>query len=527
MVESSQRPEPGETGTPVRVDRELILELNFEPEWARKPPTQAHFYAPERPERRPRGDERRGRGRERGMERAQERDRVARGKREVRRGAERERRRETRPAPGGAPAAAEARAPRQEPRQEPRVAPAPVQVRFLPEQARVGAVVRKIHATARAYPLMDVAALFLSNPAACYVRIELPGGNSAPAFYHCRLCGMAAMERQAIEAHVLAMHMADYFETRETETDPPSGAFTCVARCGLSGELLGPPNHHSTEDRMREVHRRRFPEMSFAAYRQRVETVHDPAQIEAWKAQSSRRIDYILKPGADAAPHAEGEAEPKSMTWPEAEAYMLREVVPGAVTACRRTAMPADQARRIADPALRETVHLAWRKESRFPLSLSSALRAAFRHRKLYVFKAGSGMTFVTSVRPVPLDTEHVVETLREVLLYLGAHPGCTRAELVAGLRAGADAASEEGRAVLAPLRWLIEKGHIIEFHNGCLSVPLREVPDSEPKAPPRRGRGKKRRAGGARRNAAPAAKAPAEQGAPAANEGHNATDKA
>jgi hypothetical protein len=524
MVDANQRPKTGEDHAPIRVDRDLILELNFEPAWARKAPTQAHFFAPDRPDGAVRRDDRRGGGgRDRGPDRQAGREREPRPRRAMRRGAEQEGRREGRSAPDGPGARSALRAPQR----EPQVEPAAVQVRFLPDQHGIGAVVRKIHATGRAYPLMDVAALFLSNPAACYVRIDLPGGNGVSTFYRCRLCGMAGMQHETVAAHVAALHMQDYFETRETETDAPSGVFTCVARCGLSGELLGPPNHHSTEERMRELYRRRFGGMSFAAYRQRVETVHDPALIEKWKALSSRRTEYVFKPRADAGPSTENtDAEPKPMSWAEAEAYMVRSVIPDAVTPCRRTAMPAEQARRIADPALRETVHLAWRAESRHPLSLSAALRAAFRHRRLYVFKAGSGMLFVTAVRPVPLDIAHVVDNLREVLVYLGAHPGCTRAELVAGLRPGKDMASEDGRAVLAPLRWLIEKGHIIEFHNGCLSVPLREVPGPEPKARPRRGRAKKRRGDGAKQKTRTEARPAAEQPSPRATPGQDATSR-
>ncbi|MBN1557907.1 MAG: hypothetical protein JW951_07155, partial [Lentisphaerae bacterium] len=148
-------------------------------------------------------------------------------------------------------------------------------------------------------------------------------------------------------------------------------------------------------------------------------------------------------------------------------------------------------ARRIADPALRRAVSEAWARETRFPLSLSLALRAAFRHKRLYLFKAGSGQTFVTATRPAPLDTAHVVAHLREVLGSLGEHPGSTRKQLVERLRPGADPGSAEGREVLAPLSWLIEKGHIIEFFDGSLSVPLRAAVE-KPKRPPRRRRKKR-----------------------------------
>ena len=57
--------------------------------------------------------------------------------------------------------------------------------------------------------------------------------------------------------------------------DPPKGAFTCVAKCGLTGELLGPPNLHGYDARIREMLRTRFPDMDEAHYRSRIEMVRD------------------------------------------------------------------------------------------------------------------------------------------------------------------------------------------------------------------------------------------------------------
>jgi hypothetical protein len=35
-----------------------------------------------------------------------------------------------------------------------------------------------------------------------------------------------------------------------------------VARCGLSGTLLAPPNHHSYRTRMEEIRSQRYPHMT-------------------------------------------------------------------------------------------------------------------------------------------------------------------------------------------------------------------------------------------------------------------------
>ena len=62
-------------------------------------------------------------------------------------------------------------------------------MRFVPEQKQLSAVVRRIHGARRAYPVIEAAALFASNPQACRVKIEsLPGGDDTQLF-QCKKCG--------------------------------------------------------------------------------------------------------------------------------------------------------------------------------------------------------------------------------------------------------------------------------------------------------------------------------------------------
>ena len=69
-----------------------------------------------------------------------------------------------------------------------------------------------------------------------------------------------------------------------------------------------------------------------------------------------------------------------------------------------------------------------------------------------------------------PADT---VESIAEVLMFLKENPGSTRKHLLEILHPSLDPGSPEAKKALEPLGWLIERGHIIEFFNGTLSVPL------------------------------------------------------
>ena len=434
---------------PVVVDEDLIVELNFVPQWARKPPQEIQ-YDLHRPKRRaPRPD----RGRE------------------GRRGPRRERR------PGGAGdegGRREGRPQRREHGEEQRrgerrverLEIPPVRVSFLPEQKRLKAVTQRVRSENRAFPLAAMASLFLASPDYCSVKIEADKDGKLSLF-RCKCCRMPALDRALATAHVLSEHLEDYFEREDTVVDAPSGEFVCVARCGLSGTILGPPNHHSYEQKLREVHQSRFADMPLTEYQGHIRTVHDSELVEKWKEESRHKVVYRVKGKRNPGGEAPG------LNWSEAVEYMEREILPSAVERTRRVVVGADVGRRIEDQRLMAAVRAAWRRENRNPFSLMLALRGAFKHMGLHVFRAGKGPGFVSATCPRAIDPDHAIDNIREVLLHLQGNPGCTREELVAALRPGATDDSDAVSELLSPVGWLVNRGHIIEFFNGTLSVPL------------------------------------------------------
>jgi len=428
----------------VPVDRELILELNFVPDWAKRAPGEAAYGRYEERggrERRPR----RGPGRPRQRHGARRGERAA-PPRERRRPEPRRVERDMRP-------------------REIQLPEAPVVVRILPEQKQISFVVRQLHGTKRSYPLAQVASLFLDKNTACYFRIEAGRDHPGTKLYRCKTCDAVSLDREALVSHLRLNHIREHFDSEEIETDPPKGSFSCIARCGLSGVLLGPPNHHSCEAKILELHATRFAGVPIEKYRDRIETVSDEVLIEQWKEECRKQVVYRRKGGKQ----GEGEA----MSWAEAEAAFTREIAPSLVVESRRVTIPLAVGLDGCDPVLTRALRHAWDAERRFPRSLLFSLRAAFRHKSLHVFRVGRTAEFVTAVRPSPLDPEHVVDSIREVLLHLRAHPGCTRKQLVATLRPDTDVAGEAATEVLSPLTWLTERGHIIEFYDGTLSVPM------------------------------------------------------
>jgi len=444
---------PTSDGAPDTRDlQDMVLHLNFVPTWARKPATQNPYARSDAgPEREPRRDQAprrddRNRGRGPGMGggggRGPRPDQ-GRGGRPAPRRDDRERHRPEAPPPR-----------------------LPIEVAFIPERERLGAVVRQLHASQRAYPLMFVAGLFLNQPEHHLLKLECHGSGDPRTglrLFQCDGCKAVFVDKEALQSHALARHMSDVFDIEDVQTDPPAGNFVCVARCRGSGELLGPPNYHGYNEKIQEVRRERFPHLSLDEYRKQVEMVHDAAVIEQWKEKARTQRVYKLKGGDPAA---------APMKKAEAEAWFQDKHFPKLAHSGTRFVIPSSAMEHMDDVRLKMLIHEGWSRENRFPLKLSLALRPAFRRMRLNLFKAGRGETFVTAIHPRPMDGEHAVEPIKQIIRLLHENPGITRQQLLEKLHPGAAQDSDDAAKALSPLRWLIEKGHVIEFFNGTLSVP-------------------------------------------------------
>ena len=428
----------------------LILDLNFVPAWARKPPSSDPYRdtgADRRDRPRP---ERRDRDRDRGPRDRQ--DRPARREQRPRRPEQAER----------------GRPPRREPRfeQPPREEHLPLQVFFMPEQHHLAVMVTDIRASRHAFPLPEVAHRFLNSPEWHAVKLEsnkLPGGVPSVRFFQAKPTGQIFSSREACHTHVVAALLEQHFSIETVQQDPPAGNFVCVGRCTLTGELLGPPNHHGYTKRVDELHRTRFAHMSLDTYRRQIETVRDPEIIEQWKQQCSTKTVHVLKDAPEG-------TEPMDAL--QARAYVEEKLVPGQVAEVTRAILSGPASRALTDQRMLRLLRAAWGREYQMPMTLMRALRGAFRHMRLYVFNAGKKQAFVTAIEPKPLGNVEVIPPIRETLDWLANHPGCSRQDLINGIRPDAGDDPHKLGEVLQPLTWLIDKGHVIEFYDGKLAVP-------------------------------------------------------
>lgn len=378
-------------------------------------------------------------------------------------------------------------------------APLAIDVRFMPDSKALAAIIRRIQTTHRAYPFRDIVKLFQKDDAGMAVRIEARKEQGGPdRIFQCRVCGMPSLSEAEVAEHLLEKHLPDYFDIEDVECDPPSGNFPCVARCGLTGELLGPPNHHSFSIRVKEMVADRFRQMGEEEYRRHIEMVRDPEVVEAWREQCRKKRVYRRKtedqavqesPEGQEGPEASKPEQP-ALDRHDAELLFRREIMPEQIGAATHVVCPATSLKGLPDRRLAAelSARFADETERRFQPrqqdgdgpqnrqpragSLFAAIHAAFHHRGLFFFRAGDerGQEFVMAAKPTPFDLVHATSDLREIVQFVTDNPSCPPKNLVEALNP--DGNEEKTKKMLASVRWLVEKGHLIEFFNGFLSPP-------------------------------------------------------
>ena len=344
------------------------------------------------------------------------------------------------------------------------VKPLDAEVRVLPGQKELGGIIRKIQTGFMAYPLKQIAWFFLDHPEACHVKVTPKDAEFR--FHACKACGQTFFSEEALDGHILTEHLKDYYTVEEIDVEPPSGQFACVVKCGITGEFIGPPNLHATGAKIREMAQRLG--MDEGAYRARLETLHDQEAVETWRKGATKKTVYRLKAAQKAAANDAAAAEGGQDEAPVApaferdqvEAEFRRNILPQLKSASKSSDMTLEQALKSTDRPYLYAVRDAMARERRFPASLFFALRGAFHHRKLEFFRANDprGQEVVCAAKPSPLDVEHAIPELGAVVKFVEEHPLCLASELPAEMK--------------GHLGWLVEKGHIVQYFNGMLTLP-------------------------------------------------------
>jgi len=345
------------------------------------------------------------------------------------------------------------------------IAPAEITVRFLPHSSAFESVVAQIKSASVAYSIFALARLFLEKPERYDVRLT---AKAESPVYQLGENGAISPDRDFLERNAFRFAHEDFYKIDITQSDPIKGNFSNVARCRLSGRLLGPTNHHNYQPQLRSLYEQRFSRrMSFAEYQRQIEIVNDLALIERWKEEARTVTTYTTF--RDETPSTFASAA-------EAERHFRSNYLPGLVRSVEEATIGGVLSRRLPDRALNRAIEDAWTRETRSPSNMMQELAGRFRQNSLHIFRHRRGMLFVSPIRVRAFVHEHagVSPLVNAIFEAVSATAGSNRKQLFETLTGnGASEDAEPRRLALASdLRWLINEGYLIEFNDGSLDLP-------------------------------------------------------
>lgn len=361
--------------------------------------------------------------------------------------------------------------------------PTDIVITLEPEEKTVGALAAHIRSTGRAFSMFDASRVALESADRFRLRIACAAERPAPLI-QVPEDGSLFLTREEALLHILHSTVLEvYYKPEEIELEEPKGEFKSVAVCGMSGELLGPPNHHSYQTALLRLHRERFADVPFEVYKHRVRVEHDPDLVAKWKEQQRKgtRWTYLKSgPAEDATPLV-------FTSRADMEAHFRRLHGADATSEVREAKMHGNVPREHLSQVLWVLVRRAVEHARSHLFEFSQRLGSALEHEGLKLFKRRGGKLFVSRIKPRAVDPTVVFsERVAKIVEAIRQHPGIPISQLLEGIAPSphAEAVSppdettsagelprlaDEQLAALKDLRWLADAGYVIEYSDGAV----------------------------------------------------------
>ena len=384
-----------------------------------------------------------------------------------------------------------------------------LRIAFTATAPAVETVVAQVRHTGKTFSLFDIARILLRNPASYTIDLTSAPKQPEGPFWVVDVDRSVWLNRETAVRHLLRKKRDEFYRSETVEVEAPKGNFPVVAVCGMSGVLLGPPNHHDFERKLRELHRERFARLDFETFRSLLKMERDPEVIEKWRSEASKTVVYY--------PVA-GENPEKFPDLAAVERHFAENHAPAHLKFVDLAPVPGDPKTTAVDSALGPLLNHARDEEERFPLRLAQSLSRALSAAGLRFYKSPNRTTFVSAARPrhLNLDEVPVSESIKKILELIREKKSLRRPQLLDLLAPVAPApipgeaplatpesgspesalptaASDTAPAPVIPadpardaaindLLWLTHEGYVIEYADGRLeSVPRPKHPPKPP----------------------------------------------
>lgn len=385
----------------------------------------------------------------------------------------------------------------------PQVSPAEgVSARIMPIEEGIDGIAKEISATGRTHSVFDLAWLVLGALERFHVIFE----NKDEVLYKSNKDHSVWLTKQDCLRHFWSSGLVkEYYDESVTEGEAPTGNFQSVARCGLSGKLIGPPNHHSYQQVLLDLHRERFSNMPLERYKSKIKMEHGEEVVAQWMEQEKQQLSWQEKPLAEIentpkpkVDHEVSENEEKNpsddqpeadhdlaedsasdvpsvddtrlvfKTRREVEQHFLAHGFSKAYYAGKTVSTPANIPAKLIAPGLLATMRNAVSEEKRYPGKLASFLCRQMTGRHLAVFKWKKRL-HCGPARPKFVPDDMVMADRPSKLFHWVLDNPSGSIDKMWQDCLPADIDDETRHAWYHDLHWLINEGLVLLFSDGKL----------------------------------------------------------
>ncbi len=357
-----------------------------------------------------------------------------------------------------------------------------VEVAFYPEDNGFQALCKALKSSSITYELFEIARIILQKDERYYMIIRPLEVSANPVdpgqewLYVGEVDGLPFLEESAAIRHAIPQCLDYFFICKTVEVEPPKGAFNFVQKCGITGELLGPPNYHRYKQIVKDHHAGKLSKVPFEKFESRIETVKDQTEIQAWLEKMKTMTTYTLKPEFGGKRVFE-EAE-------SARAYVMAHLKDKLVRSVKSMRLEGSQARNLVDPLIKSSVEFAKEQQRRFPLYTANLLRGRLRRQNFALYKKGAkGVSYVCAVKRKFRDPDQSFsDRVQKLIEVLEANPGVLFNEFrekylgfATHGKAGEPVTEltkeqeEQVNALSVDFKWLLNEGYVSEYADGTV----------------------------------------------------------
>ena len=371
-----------------------------------------------------------------------------------------------------------------------RVAPPKgIKAEILPCKASLKQIADQIKKTARSYSVFEIAKLILSQRERYEISFTLEEPKESELYFCSSNNSLWLSKKEAMSCLLGEETLLKYYDKESVEVEPPKGNYQSIGICGISGTTIGPPNHHSYQKEIINLHKSKFSNIDFESYKNKIKIENSEELVDEWKKSQSFQDQYSIKgeiPNDDKIILKNRE---------DAESHFLKNYSEKLIDSGESFIVPGNIEGKMLSQGLLSLIKNASIHAKKHPASLVNPICTILGNEGLKFFKRGKKI-FACVTRPKPLsDDDTLSDPIKAIVTFIREKKRVTSKELLDELAPSGENSDnsiennsstdesndaelgENQLKVLQDLNWLLREGAVIAFGDGKIELAIPKQP--------------------------------------------------